>query len=329
MVRVQVARCMAWLDYDEHADSLSTMDNKVGVTSPESTTQTLPSFEEYTPPVTYPKEVEKTLGTLIEVEPLNETKLKKEMFDDDWGLESKEVFPLGEELSLFDRLNEVERGRILEAHLLKSILQQEISQCMAPSHHNATTAVAIHDTTAVTTATPPTPPLPHHTTPLPPPPRPVTIIVAYTTTHRRCHSTPTTAATPLPYPTAAAVLLLGVFVWRLHTKLGVFVLVAATARKGAVVQQQGGCRTAATIRVFVWSGRQQGRGGSVWVSVYCSQQQGGGGVRLVSSNRGVFVWLLLHHEGAFGFGSAANKGCLFRGTAATIRGVWNCEFQLG
>nr|GEX35148.1 ribonuclease H-like domain-containing protein [Tanacetum cinerariifolium] len=131
----------------------------VGVTSPESTTQTLPSFEEYTPPVTYPKEVEKTLGTLIEVEPLNETKLEKvglncnhntplssrevlsfdkpehqpqplpnctslnarksvslgvdisnwEMFDDDWGLESKEVFPLGEELSLFDRLNEVER----------------------------------------------------------------------------------------------------------------------------------------------------------------------------------------------------------------------------
>ncbi|GJW53763.1 hypothetical protein Tco_0097848 [Tanacetum coccineum] len=33
-----------------------------------------------------------------------------EMFDDDWGLESKEVSPLGEELSLFDRPNEVERG---------------------------------------------------------------------------------------------------------------------------------------------------------------------------------------------------------------------------
>ncbi|GJZ00128.1 hypothetical protein Tco_0517557 [Tanacetum coccineum] len=39
-----------------------------------------------------------------------------EMFDDDWRLESKEV--LGEELSLFDRKNEVERGRILEAHSL-------------------------------------------------------------------------------------------------------------------------------------------------------------------------------------------------------------------
>ncbi|GJV59949.1 hypothetical protein Tco_1466049 [Tanacetum coccineum] len=188
MVRVQVPRCMAWLDYDEHVDSLSTMDNEVGVTSPESTTQTLLSFKECTPPVTYPEEVEKTLGTPIEVEPLNETKLEeaglncnhntplsskevpsfdgpepqpllnspsldvslgvvigpeppikphspdsfrmkvvdylttqtppsphvenfhpKEMFDDDWGLESKEVSPLGEELSLFDRPNEVEK----------------------------------------------------------------------------------------------------------------------------------------------------------------------------------------------------------------------------
>ncbi|GJS61030.1 hypothetical protein Tco_0655814 [Tanacetum coccineum] len=58
------------------------------------------------------------------------------MFDDDWGLESKEVSPLGEELSLFDRPNEVERGRILEAYRLEPILQQQISQCMAPSHHN-------------------------------------------------------------------------------------------------------------------------------------------------------------------------------------------------
>ncbi|GKB28394.1 hypothetical protein Tco_0867795 [Tanacetum coccineum] len=214
MVRVQVPRCMAWLDYDEHVDSLSTMDNEVGVTSPESTTQTLPSFEEYTPPVTYPEEVEKTLRTPIEVEPLNEIKLEEvglncdhntplssrevpspeppikphspdssrmkvvdylttqtppsphvanshpkgvysyynpgiddpkrhygfkpgllgksvsldvdilnwEMFDDDWGLESKEVSPLGAELSLFDKPNEVERGRILEAHRLESIL---------------------------------------------------------------------------------------------------------------------------------------------------------------------------------------------------------------
>ncbi|GJW01815.1 hypothetical protein Tco_1557066 [Tanacetum coccineum] len=87
---VQVPRCMAWLDYDEHVDSPSMVDNEVGVTSLESTTQTLPLFEEYTPPVTYLEEVEKTLGTLIE------------MFDDDWLLESKEVSPLGEELVIFD-----------------------------------------------------------------------------------------------------------------------------------------------------------------------------------------------------------------------------------
>ncbi|GKB68174.1 hypothetical protein Tco_0929586, partial [Tanacetum coccineum] len=76
MVRVQVPRCMAWSNYNEHVDSLSTMDSEVGVTSPESTIQTLPSFEEYTPPVTYLKEVEKTLGTPIEVEPLDETQLE-------------------------------------------------------------------------------------------------------------------------------------------------------------------------------------------------------------------------------------------------------------
>ncbi|GKB24371.1 ribonuclease H-like domain-containing protein [Tanacetum coccineum] len=240
VARIQVPRCMAWLDYDEHVDSLSMIDNEVGVTSPKSTTQTLPSFEEYTPPVTYPEEVEKTLGTPIEVEPLNKKKLEEvglnynhntplssrevpsfdgpepqpllnspsldvslgniicpkppikphyldssrmkvvyylttqtpplphvanshpkgvysycnlgiddpkrhygfkpgllrksiflgvdisnwEMFDDYWRLESKEVSPLGVELSLFGRPNEVEKGRILEAHRLEPILQQ-------------------------------------------------------------------------------------------------------------------------------------------------------------------------------------------------------------
>nr|GEU75789.1 retrotransposon protein [Tanacetum cinerariifolium] len=77
MVRVQVPRYMAWLNYDEHVDSLNTVDNEVGVISPESTIQTLPSFREYTPPMTYMKEVEKTLGILIKVEPLNETKLEE------------------------------------------------------------------------------------------------------------------------------------------------------------------------------------------------------------------------------------------------------------
>ncbi|GKD50725.1 hypothetical protein Tco_1279701 [Tanacetum coccineum] len=119
--------------------------------------------------MTYPKEVEKTLGTPIEVKPLNETKLEEvglncnhntplssrevlsfdgpepqpllnspslDMFDDEWGLESKEVSPLGEERSLFDRPNEEERGRILEAHPLEPILQQLIFQHVAPSRHH-------------------------------------------------------------------------------------------------------------------------------------------------------------------------------------------------
>ncbi|GJY76162.1 hypothetical protein Tco_0481278 [Tanacetum coccineum] len=39
---------------------------------PYSTPQVLPSFEEHTPPVTYPEEVEETLGIPMEVEPLDE-----------------------------------------------------------------------------------------------------------------------------------------------------------------------------------------------------------------------------------------------------------------
>nr|GEW58546.1 hypothetical protein [Tanacetum cinerariifolium] len=197
---------MAWLDYDKHLDNLSTMNNEVGVQRPKSTTQTLPSFEEFTPPVTYPKEVEKTLETSIEVEPLNEIELEEVSLNSNHNTpfssrevssfdgsepqpllnsssldvslgdvigpkppvkphsldssrmkvvnylttqtlpsphvenshpkDSKEVFPLGEELSLFDRTNEVKRGRILEAYRLESILQQQISRCMALSHHD-------------------------------------------------------------------------------------------------------------------------------------------------------------------------------------------------
>ncbi|GJW38059.1 hypothetical protein Tco_0060979 [Tanacetum coccineum] len=167
--------------------------DKVENSNPQSTPQVLPSFEEYTSLVTCLEEVEKTLGTPTEVEPLNETKLEEvglncdhntplssrevpsfdgsepkpllnslsldvslgdvigpeppikphspdssrmKMFDDDWGLESKEVSSLGKELSLFDRPNKVERGRILEARRLEPIIQQKIPRRMAPSHHN-------------------------------------------------------------------------------------------------------------------------------------------------------------------------------------------------
>ncbi|GJW59169.1 hypothetical protein Tco_0105900 [Tanacetum coccineum] len=80
MVMVKIPRCMSWLGstnaYDENLDSLGMMDNEVGNTSPQSTPQILPSFEEYTPLVTCLKEVEETLGTPMEVEPLDQTKLE-------------------------------------------------------------------------------------------------------------------------------------------------------------------------------------------------------------------------------------------------------------
>ncbi|GJZ88653.1 hypothetical protein Tco_0660435 [Tanacetum coccineum] len=44
--------------------------------SPQSSPQVLPSFEVYTPHVTYPEEVEETLGTPMEEEPLDQTKLE-------------------------------------------------------------------------------------------------------------------------------------------------------------------------------------------------------------------------------------------------------------
>ncbi|GJW20515.1 hypothetical protein Tco_0031137 [Tanacetum coccineum] len=50
--------------------------DKVEISSPQSTPQDLPSIKVYTPPVTYPEELEEILGTLIEVEPLDETQLE-------------------------------------------------------------------------------------------------------------------------------------------------------------------------------------------------------------------------------------------------------------
>ncbi|GJV02781.1 ribonuclease H-like domain-containing protein [Tanacetum coccineum] len=50
--------------------------DKVENLDPQSTPQVLPSFKEYTPPVTCLEEVEETLGTPIEVKPLDETQLE-------------------------------------------------------------------------------------------------------------------------------------------------------------------------------------------------------------------------------------------------------------
>ncbi|GJY94821.1 probable aminotransferase TAT2 [Tanacetum coccineum] len=50
--------------------------DKVENLNPQSTPKVLPLFKECTPPVTYPEEIEETLGTPIEVEPLDETQLE-------------------------------------------------------------------------------------------------------------------------------------------------------------------------------------------------------------------------------------------------------------
>nr|GEW70905.1 ribonuclease H-like domain-containing protein [Tanacetum cinerariifolium] len=60
--------------------------------------QVLLSFEEYTPPVTYPKEVDDTIGILMEVEPLDHMKLE------DLGLNtcSHDLFLISRESPSFD-----------------------------------------------------------------------------------------------------------------------------------------------------------------------------------------------------------------------------------
>ncbi|GKB40724.1 hypothetical protein Tco_0885666 [Tanacetum coccineum] len=84
MVMVKVPRYRSFIDYtiayDEPIGSLDIRD-KVDDPCIQSTLQVLPSFEEYTPPVTYPEEVEETLGTPMEVEPLNLMKLENVGFD--------------------------------------------------------------------------------------------------------------------------------------------------------------------------------------------------------------------------------------------------------
>ncbi|GJW90556.1 hypothetical protein Tco_0168109, partial [Tanacetum coccineum] len=70
VVRVMIPKCMSWLDaYDE---PIGDMEDKVDNPSP----QVLPSIEAYIPPVTYPKEVDETIGILMEVKPLDHTKLE-------------------------------------------------------------------------------------------------------------------------------------------------------------------------------------------------------------------------------------------------------------
>jgi hypothetical protein len=72
---------MLGLDYNKtHVEDigyLDTRNDEVNNISSQSTPQVLPSFEANTPPVTYPEEVEETIGTPIEVEPLDQTQLEE------------------------------------------------------------------------------------------------------------------------------------------------------------------------------------------------------------------------------------------------------------
>ncbi|GJS49826.1 hypothetical protein Tco_0599947 [Tanacetum coccineum] len=83
-VWVEMPRYIAW--------------DKVDNTSPQSTPQVIPSFEEYTPPMTYPEEVEETLETPMKDEPLDQTKLK------DVGLNNHNISLNSREVPNYDEL---------------------------------------------------------------------------------------------------------------------------------------------------------------------------------------------------------------------------------
>jgi hypothetical protein len=82
---------------DEDIGDLDTWNDEVNTISPQNTQ---PSFEAPTPPVTYPEEVEETLGIPMEVEPLDQAQLEDiglHTFSDDLTHSSRE-FPSVDEL---------------------------------------------------------------------------------------------------------------------------------------------------------------------------------------------------------------------------------------
>ncbi|GKD81421.1 hypothetical protein Tco_1348260, partial [Tanacetum coccineum] len=74
VVRVIILKCMSWLD--AYNKPISNIEDKVKNSSPQSTPQVLLLFEVYTPPVTYPEEVDETIGIPMEVEHLDHMKLE-------------------------------------------------------------------------------------------------------------------------------------------------------------------------------------------------------------------------------------------------------------
>jgi hypothetical protein len=76
----EILRNMFGLDstktHDTDSGDIEIWKDEVSNTNLQSTPQLLPSLEEYTPPVTYPEEIEETLGIPMEVEPLYQTPLE-------------------------------------------------------------------------------------------------------------------------------------------------------------------------------------------------------------------------------------------------------------
>ncbi|GKB83943.1 hypothetical protein Tco_0950838 [Tanacetum coccineum] len=106
MVMVKMPRCMSFLGsthaYNEPICSLG-MRDKVENPIPLSTPQVLPSFEECTPPVTYSEEVEMTIGTPREDDPLDQTQLEEvglNTCSHDLFLSSREVPSVNESVPL-------------------------------------------------------------------------------------------------------------------------------------------------------------------------------------------------------------------------------------
>ncbi|GJX01111.1 hypothetical protein Tco_0185024 [Tanacetum coccineum] len=101
IVMVKMPSCMSFLGYTNAYDkpicNLDNMGDEVENPSPQSTLQVFPSFEVYTPPVTYPREVDKTLGTPMEEEPLDQTKLE------DVGLTNHNISFSSREVPSFDK----------------------------------------------------------------------------------------------------------------------------------------------------------------------------------------------------------------------------------
>nr|GEV04238.1 hypothetical protein [Tanacetum cinerariifolium] len=74
IVIVKMPKCMALLD-DKPIGDVDTMEDKAKNPGLQITPQVLPSFEVYTPPITYLEEEEDTIGIPMELEPLNHMKL--------------------------------------------------------------------------------------------------------------------------------------------------------------------------------------------------------------------------------------------------------------